>query len=334
MKKTIVGVLLFLAVFLYGDYRVIYSPTFYQFYIEYSNEINPEFPTIYYSHWAEVPPSIDGIMSEGEWDNATTIDITIPEEETVLLYILNDDNYIYIAVEANDYMGDSPEEVGIYFDTDMNGVWNDDGSEGNFWFTSTSGPALSPGPGIFRSIIDPCSGETPENAIGTYHAFHFDGSKSVIEIMIDRANSPLLLDSSVDTVSFWAYYFDYEGLAYHGDLNMILKRGLWCSPSDYPKLVLASEATNIEELTEISPSFKVTPTLAKKGEPIKFALETTNSAQMRLAIYDVIGRRVFARESVLSGSGMIIWIPQKPGIYFFVLQSEKFLRKGKIEVIH
>lgn len=68
--------------------------------------------------WASSAPNLDGNINSGEWSNAATRTISYPGESgTVRLYVMNDDNYLYFAVDdAIDNSLDNDDTFGIVFD--------------------------------------------------------------------------------------------------------------------------------------------------------------------------------------------------------------------------
>ena len=119
---------------------------------QYSNEAVGSISDTLLTFSLEVPqgslPTIDGILSPGEWDDAFQLDIsdifgygggTPQPQGSVIMYLKFDDtnNMLYIAGE--DFLNptlDDNEGFGLYFDDDNNNVYNDNPpfiQEGNFW---------------------------------------------------------------------------------------------------------------------------------------------------------------------------------------------------------
>ncbi len=57
------------------------------------------------SSWAVTTPTIDGVISPGEWIDADIADFSLAycdESHDVTLYVKNDDTYLYLAVIVRD----------------------------------------------------------------------------------------------------------------------------------------------------------------------------------------------------------------------------------------
>jgi hypothetical protein len=89
------------------------------------------------SKWAVTTPTIDGVISPGEWLDADTEDFTLTycsETHDVTLYVKNDDTYLYLAVVVrNEEYSDLTEMyhdfANFYFDNNNNGA-TDTGEDG------------------------------------------------------------------------------------------------------------------------------------------------------------------------------------------------------------
>ena len=85
----------------------------------------PPAPPTIYSDWATVAPSIDGNFTDGEWENAQLL---IPSPIHTYVYFMNDNEYLYICVDAasgvsGDYTEDGFDYCDMVFDTDPHEVW-------------------------------------------------------------------------------------------------------------------------------------------------------------------------------------------------------------------
>jgi len=87
---------------------------------------------VIHSAWCSAPPTIDGVISPGEWDDAQEVDMG----NGVTAYVMNDDHYLWIAWDdPNDNTLDAFDQVGIYFDDDHDHCWDTTSGtdEGNYW---------------------------------------------------------------------------------------------------------------------------------------------------------------------------------------------------------
>mgnify|MGYP002622500651 FL=1 len=85
-------------------------------------------------------PTIDGIMGEGEWDDAFRVDVSnylLPAAMgSVTLHLKMDDNYLYVCSENRlDTEWNTNDGVAFYIDDNNDGTYppTDDNSEGNYW---------------------------------------------------------------------------------------------------------------------------------------------------------------------------------------------------------
>jgi len=89
--------------------------------------------TLFENEFAASTPVLDGVISAGEWDDAT-LTYTTDNGVSGKIYSKNDTSYLYLAFEHSlDMTLDSYDQVGLYFDTNNDGVYAADGSEGNYW---------------------------------------------------------------------------------------------------------------------------------------------------------------------------------------------------------
>jgi fibronectin type 3 domain-containing protein len=98
---------------------------------------------------SEIIPTIDGVISPGEWDDAFVFDVsdflgsdgTFQPVGSVIMYVKADPSivtgpYLYVAVEnKNDTQLSSGDRTAFYIDDNNNGVYEPPGddSEGNYW---------------------------------------------------------------------------------------------------------------------------------------------------------------------------------------------------------
>ena len=110
----------------------------------YSNVFLGYVTTAYITHTIDVydgtAPTIDGIISEGEWNDAFRVDVSnylLPVEMgRVTLHLKMDDNYLYVCSENRmDTEWTNNDGVAFYIDDNNDGTYppQDDNSEGNYW---------------------------------------------------------------------------------------------------------------------------------------------------------------------------------------------------------
>ena len=95
-------------------------------------DFDGEMPEIM-SSWTYSPPSVNGYLSDGEWYNATVVDLVSVDpnnEVEATLMFLNDNVNLYIAVDVwGDLWEDSSDESSVSFDTGNDGLTSDGGED-------------------------------------------------------------------------------------------------------------------------------------------------------------------------------------------------------------
>ncbi len=160
----------------------------------------------------ETPPTIDGVMSTGEWDDADSIYVFSGSWANSTLYVMNDQYKLYIALSVVDSTFKSGSNLAgndsfnVRFDNDHNNV-TDDGDD-KAWTTSTSYydlhyQASAAGWGTFDSQVD------GSGAGGT------TGSTNFFEISkpLDSGDPDDFSLTVGDLIGACVSYFD-DGIAY------------------------------------------------------------------------------------------------------------------------
>jgi hypothetical protein len=85
---------------------------------------NTTYPVL--SASTETPPTIDGVMSTGEWDDADTVLVFSSTWANSTIYVMNDEDNLYIALSVFDATFTSTDSVSVRFDNDHNHVTDED----------------------------------------------------------------------------------------------------------------------------------------------------------------------------------------------------------------
>jgi len=214
----------------------------------YSNEASafPFDPAIYdiSSPFTTNIPVIDGVISPGEWDDATSVNIKTLGSNPVNMLVKNTGTKLYFAVDEYNHDLYSYDQIGIYFDEDHDKLWNNNpGQEGNFWLiwdpnmNSGYGGAHSEYRGIygnpanFESYIDfptGLNGNITQKMPGQIQ----------YELEIDLVNSPL---NAVAGQTIGLYAWSYSGLndKFDGEFPIPLDNN-WAVPAFYGNLTLGT----------------------------------------------------------------------------------------------
>jgi len=160
--------------------------------------------------WTNQVPTIDGQLSTGEWSNAGSCNIIYPGESgTITMYLMNDENYLYLAVDdPTDTKLNSYDTVGLFFDEDYNRIWpaTSNGAEGLLRFYYENGETTAWYQGFFGTWPD-ISGQSWAAASGVDASISTSSGHLQYEARIDLANSPI---NPADTTIGWGVYM-WEG---------------------------------------------------------------------------------------------------------------------------
>ena len=87
---------------------------------------------VIYSGWTDTPPTIDGVLETGEWDDAAMQAFTLldwlgnPTTITGTVYMMNDATNLYIAIEVSEDDSDTSDRMTVFFDNNNDGTLDDD----------------------------------------------------------------------------------------------------------------------------------------------------------------------------------------------------------------
>ncbi len=180
---------------------------------DFSNTVKGEAETNGYdlnAGWAVTAPNLNGQINSDEWSNAETTTITYPGESgTVTLFVMNNANYLYIAVrDAVDNGLDNNDTFGIVFDDNYNRELPSSGSSHEgllqiFWNGSASNAFLG-AHGYFPDDLNTDGWSTPS---GTSQAMAESSGRVQYEARIDLNSSPLQ-SSPGNTIGVAFYTWD------------------------------------------------------------------------------------------------------------------------------
>jgi len=182
----------------------------------------------FYSYAGAVPPTIDGYLDSGEWDDAYRADIsnlcgwgdsTIWPAGSALFLFKHDNGHLYMAAEMPPARTrDVGDQIGLYIDEDNDGLWEPDSSEGTYGcIADPSGdevlyrPLLPGGAGTLRAAPgSQCAYGTQNGHLVFESKFPF--GNQVYELTINNSGSDTLglflfardVDSGVDRIPAWS----------------------------------------------------------------------------------------------------------------------------------
>jgi len=188
------------------------------------------------------PPTLDGYISVGEWDDARSVDISssgvLPG--TVTMYVRNNQTMLYIAIDdTNDMSLGLWDRMGIYFDENHDHAWPSSSSptgEGNFWVDWDGTDVLCRYRGIWG--IGP-NFDTPIPAAGVVGSISAFSGNVQYEVAIDLTTSALQ-STGGSTIGLFIFSKDGPSGSFFGEWPPGTL-STWRNPSTYGDLILAQD---------------------------------------------------------------------------------------------
>jgi len=174
----------------------------------------------YYIHsgWASSLPNIDGTINSAEWSDAAITNISYPGNSgTVRLYVMNDNNYLYFAVDDDiDNSLDNDDTFGIVFDDnhDRELPLSSPSNEGLiqiYWNSSASNSYL----GTYGYFPDNLSNDGWTTPSGVSQGITLTSGHMYYEGRIDLNNSPLK-SSPGNNIGITFYTWDGSSSSFTG----------------------------------------------------------------------------------------------------------------------
>ena len=200
------------------------------------------------SGYATSPPTIDGYIQPGEWDEAADLDIALYQGGIlypVHLKVMNDDGYLYVALDDQNADFEDWSDFYIFFDDDNNGQWPPDPSttEGDFDIEAGFGlRALFWG--IYGSYPDNINELDSVEANGVSAGYSYVSGNLQYEVAINLETSNLTARPG-NTIGFWVAHWapwPIDSTYYYTTYDAAWPLGsVWVDPKTYAKLALASQ---------------------------------------------------------------------------------------------
>ncbi|MCD6232546.1 T9SS type A sorting domain-containing protein [Candidatus Aerophobetes bacterium] len=305
---------------------------------------------VLYSGYTSSPPTIDGKINSEEWKNATKVDIALYKggvEYPIYMRVMNDDNYLYIALDDENLTTEEEwNDFYIFFDDDNNGEWPASSSttEGyfdvQFWSAEEVYVYFY---GIYGTYPDDINELWGIEATGVTVGCSFASGHLQYEIAIDLSNSYLTANPG-DSIGFWVcnwddpiqgtyYYTPYDGAWPVGSVRV--------DPKTYAKLILS---TGQEKFTLTGTGSYPNPVYSGNSV-IRF--ELGEEATIDVKIYTVSGelvRNLVENSTYPRGLNEVIWDMKNNsgeriarGVYIYVIRAtsggKTLTKTGKIAVI-
>ena len=148
-----------------------------------------------YAGWAGSAPTIDGNIGAGEWSTAGTANAVYPGYGgTVTFYVMNDNNYLYLAVadQGDGTLADF-DSFGILFDDDWNRTWPPslNGQEGIIQLYRSSGSFVARFQDFYGTWPDNYGGGSWTTPSGVTYQISAASGHVQYEARFDLTSSPL-----------------------------------------------------------------------------------------------------------------------------------------------
>jgi hypothetical protein len=242
------------------------------------------------SKWADTAPEIDGSLALGEWMGATEVSIRNPDApEPVMLYVMNDENALYIAaLDRNDVILDPLNFLGFTVDKDKSGSWDaaSPSDEGAYQITSTAVAftgyygSYPDGFRMMNMALSPAGLQGAASASSGYVQY---------EARLDIPAAP------GSTIGFAAWVSD-PGALYRQEFNSAGEwppGALWDAAETLGELKLAEETGLSEPSADQPESFRLGQNYPNPFNPtttIQFRVK--EPCRVTLKVYDALGKEI------------------------------------------
>ncbi len=301
------------------------------------------------SNWTTSSPTLDGVISAGEWQDAAATVISRPGGNgDVTMYAMNTGNALYLAVDdPRDVSIDNSDNFSLFIDSDHNREWPGQGSghDGMLRFTWNSGMTV-----WYRNMYGTWPGDLAAsvwtNPTETLQAASLASGHVQYEVRIDL-NSYIIDASPGDEIGLCCFVWDNSSFGfdalkpYETEYLSPLAEGYFWSygPFAYMDFALSAASTEVESKTPAQPqSFVVSQNYPNPFNPsttIKFELPT--SSVVRLSVFDMLGREVsvLVNERREAGYHSVDFNASNlsSGVYFYRLQAGDFIQTRKLLLI-
>jgi len=289
-------------------------------------------------------PDIDGIIKQGEWDDARSMELsdvygqagTEIQPLTAKMYFKVDtvNSRLFIAVlEKYDSVLSDYDQIGLFFDDNNDGLYPAPGSntEGNYWLIYHVGGVSY----NFRPIYS--DGTTGDTIVMSYARgiSLTDGTVS-FEVEIPFGTQPEMINANPgDTLGFFAYAYDVDNDVFYGWWPQDLAMSNWNKPAYYGKLVLPAWTAVREQEKHRHNLMLLTRNNIFTRSP-ELTLSIPERTTLTLNVYDIQGRTVENKTLTLEKGIHTLKLRQSlaSGVYFVRIATKTETLKKRIIISH
>ena len=281
-------------------------------------------------------PLVDGNIGSSEWEDAIEVNMTGYGEVPVTLYLKNNGNTLYIAVDDPNGTPEGFNSIGIYFDANNDNTWPPlaPSSEGNYWIDSSERPARV----IFRGI----SGEYPTSVRTDDDIADPSGVSAEVSFAVGHAQYEAAIN--LEQSRLQAASGETIGLRFYS--STAKSRASWpgeaiyFAPSTFADVRLGGggEAVSAEEEASVPEAFALGQNYPNPFNPATtIAYDLAAASDVRLVVHDLLGRevatlvdehRVAGRyEVAFDASGL------SSGTYLYTLRAGDFTQTRRLVLL-
>jgi hypothetical protein len=288
------------------------------------------------SKWTETAPVIDGTLVLGEWMGATEVSVRNPDApEPVMLYVMNDENALYIAaLDRNDVIVDPLNFLGFTVDKDRSGSWDAalPSDEGAYQITSTAA--------AFTGYY----GSTPEGFRMMGMALSPADLQGAVSASIGYVEYEARLDIPAapgSTIGFAAWVND-PGALYRRDFSSAGEwppGALWDAAETLGDMILATGPNPVTERPSEEPGrFSLGRNFPNPFNPeTRIPYHVRESCRVTLKVYDLLAHEiaVLADGNYAAGNHSVLFdatgLPS--GIYLYSIRMGDFTAVRKMALM-
>jgi hypothetical protein len=278
------------------------------------------------SKWTDTPPVLDGNLSIGEWMGAAQVSIrNLDAPKPVMLYVMNDENALYIAAgDQNDVIVDPLNMLSFLIDRDNNDSWDaaSPSDEGAYQVASTAAAFT----GYYGSYPD------------GFRMMPLALSPADLQGAVSASSGHLQYEARLDlpaapgsAIGFAASVSD-PGALYRIDFNiagMWPPGALWEAAETLGELTLAVN-TGVTDRNPYTPHefhlYQNTPNPFNPSTTIRFSV--AEPCRVELRVFDVRGREVsvLANGAFSKGEHVVRFDASglPGGVYFYRIQMGEY----------
>jgi hypothetical protein len=246
-------------------------------------------------------PTIDGVLSPGEWDASNRYDISDvagnggapqPPGSNYAYYLYDAaEGFMYFGMDFPFYAGQLDyDQFGPHIDEDHSGTWSTDSSEGNYWCEFIGGLDDC----SYRALLDtqpqvwemgPTPGAVIKSSVSSGHLQY----ECKIPLGTERYQISI---APGDTVGYFQYSAVAGGNNYVGWWPSTLTGSQWANPSFYGVMVFDPIPVDIETPQPVGQFalYKASPSVVRDLARISYYIGRQSDVQ--LGVYDVSGKLV------------------------------------------